>query len=100
MIIGTTPTHVFELPFPTDVISELRITYAQNDIVLLTKTKEDCVMNENVIEVTLNQDDTFLIEKAKVVEIQLRILTSTGTVLGSIPMKVRAVKCLENGVIL
>jgi hypothetical protein len=100
MIIGATPTHVFELPFSTDVISELHIIYAQDDSVVLTKTKEDCVMNENIIEVTLSQEDTFLIDKTKLIEIQLRVLTTTGTVLGSVPIRDRAIKCLENGVIL
>ena len=30
MLIGTTPTHTFGLPFDTGIISKIKVTYAQN----------------------------------------------------------------------
>ena len=35
MIIGTTPTHTFDIPFDTSMVDEVKITYAQDDVVVL-----------------------------------------------------------------
>jgi hypothetical protein len=52
-----------------------------------------------LVSVNLTQDDTFLFDAKKTVEIQVRILTKNNMVLGSIPKRVGATKCLENEVI-
>ena len=58
MIRGTTPTHLFRLPFDTSRIREIRILYAQGGKLLLEKTGADCVMEENTVSVTLSQEET------------------------------------------
>lgn len=97
MIVGTTPTHSFSTPCKASDVAKVRVIYSQNDTPILIKT--DCTIQDNLISVTLTQEDTFLFDAKKEVEIQVRILTKTNVVLGSIPKRVGATKCLENEVI-
>ena len=99
MIKGTTPTHIFTIPFDTSVLDKVKITYAQNDAIVLTKTTENCALEENKISVTLTQEDTFAFDHKKAVEIQLRVLTKNGEVLTSLPEKVGVAKCLDDEVL-
>lgn len=98
MIHGTTPTHVFVLPFDGGIISKVRVLYSQNDNVILVKESDSCTIAGNEISTTLSQEDTFLFDRGEPVEIQLRVLTNTGDALASVPKKVNIVKCLENEV--
>ena len=52
LIQGTTPTHSFTLPSDMDV-SDFIVSYSQCGKEILKKTKEDCVVKENTIFVTL-----------------------------------------------
>ena len=98
MIQGTTPTHIFTLPFDGEIIHDVRIIYSQNDKVVFVKNSEDCTIRGNEVSTKLSQEETFLIDRHESVEIQLRILTTTGEALASVPKKVSVVKCLENEV--
>ena len=99
MIRGTTPTHTFSIPFDTSTVSEVKITYAQDDVVVLEKRTDDCTLSGSQLSVTLTQDDTFLFDCKKIVEIQIRILTIDGNALASIPEKVGVSKCLDGEVL-
>lgn len=71
---GTTPTLTFELPFHCGLITALNIAFAQEEEVVLEKGLDDCVVNENTLEVTLTEDDTLALDcKKRYVEIQLRV---------------------------
>ena len=99
MIQGTTPKHTFNIPFDTSMIDKVRILYAQNDNLVVVKTKEDCEITDKAIITTLTQEDTFKFDKNTDVEIQIRILTKGGDAPASIPIKVGVTKCLETEVI-
>ena len=99
MIVGTTPTHIFNVPLLASEIAEVRVLYSQNDTLIVTKTTTDCTIQDKLISVTLTQEDTFLIDANKPVEIQIRVLTPSGDALNSIPKRVGVTKCLENEVI-
>ena len=99
MIRGTTPTHTFNIPFNVQLISKLRILYSQDDVLILAKNMEDCVISDNSISVTLTQEDTLSFNAKKNVEIQIRILTVENKALASIPKKVSVLKLLENEVL-
>lgn len=77
MIRATTPTHKFTLPFETDRIKSLLISYSQNDKEVLDKRKDDCTLEGKEIQVKLSQEETKLFCGELPVEIQLRILTVT-----------------------
>lgn len=97
-MIGTTPTHIFRLPFGTDMIKKIHVIYRQGNTVL-KKTTEDCVLSENTVEVSLTQEDTFLFDHRANVEMQVRVLTTNDEALKS-NIIVRAVSdCLESEVL-
>lgn len=79
MIRGTTPTHLFRLPFDTSRIREIRILYAQGGQLVLEKTGADCVMEENTVSVTLSQEETLQFSHRETVDCQIRVLTMDGT---------------------
>lgn len=98
MMRGTTPTHVFTLPFETSLISKFRIIYAQGKKRILVKENEDCTFRGNTVTVRLSQVETFLFDHMKHVEIQLRALTTGGDVLNSKIMMARPDRCLDDEV--
>lgn len=81
MIRATTPTHIFNLPFETDTIKELLITYMQHKTPVVQKLTDDCVFDGKTIAVTLTQRDTARFSERRKVEIQLRVLTTSDTAL-------------------
>ena len=99
MIRGTTPTHTFNIPFDTSMVKEVKILYAQDDVKILEKKNGDCTLAGQSISVTLSQEDTFLFDSKKPVEIQIRVLTLGGDALASIPEKVGVSKCLDSEVL-
>lgn len=99
MIRGTTPTHIFNLPFDVEKISEVRVIYAQRDKPILIKTEKDCTLQDQTIKVNLTQEDTFKFDHRKEVQIQVRVLTTTGDVLTSYIQSVDAYKCLKDEVL-
>lgn len=88
MMQGSTPTHIFRLPIDTNLIQSLRITYAQNERKVLTKTKKDCVLDGNAVTVKLTQEETLLFKAKLDAEIQIHILTVGGDSIPSIIKKV------------
>lgn len=96
---GTTPTHIFTLPFEANLISSIRIIYTQGDEQILVKEVKDCQIDGNTVTVRLTQEETFLFDCKKYVEIQIRALTHSGDVLNSNIMKESVERCLDNEVI-
>jgi hypothetical protein len=99
MIRGTTPTHIFNIPFDTSLVDEVKVTYAQDDVVVLEKHTVDCTLEGATISVTLTQEDTFLFNCKKAVEVQIRVLTINGEAFASIVEKIGVSKCLDNEVL-
>ena len=83
MIQGTTPTHRFNIPLDAATIQRVRVTYAQQDKVLLVKEDSDCRVEGNVIELKLTQEETLLFDEFSSVQIQVRVLTAGGDALAS-----------------
>ena len=97
MIRGTTPTHVFTVPFDTSIIKMVRVIYKQNNNQIVCK--EDVEMNGNVISVKLTQEDTFKFKHGQNVKIQLRVLTNEGEAMSSDIMVDSVQECLDNEVL-
>ena len=55
---GCTVTNTFSLPCGEEDIAVLYITYQQNDVTVLEKTKEDCNFEGTTAIVRLSQEDT------------------------------------------
>jgi hypothetical protein len=99
MIRGTTPTHMFNIPFDTSLVDEVKVTYAQDDDIILTKGTSDCVLDGSAIKVTLSQEDTFKFDCKKRAQVQLRILTKSGEALASVVEHIGVAKCLDTEVL-
>lgn len=96
----TTPTHIFNIPFETDLIEKMRIVYAQSEEIILTKELSDCVLSDKSVSVTLTQEETYLFDNKKhAVEIQLHILTTGGDSVVSNIIRVLVEKCLDTEVL-
>ena len=83
MIRGTTPVHIFQLPFDTECIKSIKILYAQNGRVVLEKNTQQVQLSGQTATVNLSQEDTLAFCSEDAAEIQLRILTVEGQALAS-----------------
>lgn len=99
MIIGTTPTHTFTIPIDVSQIADLRISYAQDNNVLLTKSIKDCVLKGKTISVTLTQEDTLKFNSSTQIKTQLKILTTENVVLVSKISVLLVDECLNKEVL-
>lgn len=99
MIKGTTPTHIFELPFDSSDVSKVKIVYTQNNKEILVKRNEDITFNGTSISTKLSQEETFLFDHTKTVYIQVRVLTKDDVALASTIMPVSVEKCLDDEVL-
>ena len=80
IIRGTTPTHEFELPYPKEMVEDIRVIYGQNDKALFTKNLDECQISDGKIAVSLIQEETFLFVPRKPVQIEVRIKLTNGKV--------------------
>lgn len=94
----TTPEHKFTLQIDPSVISKVRITYAQNNAIVLTKEGEAVSLDGNIARVKLTQEETKKFTADKEVEIQVRILTLGNDALASDIIKVDVKKVLDDEV--
>lgn len=100
MIRGTTPTHIFTLPFDTSMVKTIKISYRQNNIVKLTKRNDDCVFDGNTVTLKLTLEDTFAFAGGACVEVRIRVLTQSGEALASNIMRVQCDACLSDDEVL
>ncbi len=99
MIRGTTPTHTFTLPFDVSAIKEIKITYAQGGKQIFCKRREDCVLDGMTVQTTLTQEETFMLDCKRLVEVQIRVRTVEGEVVATDPIPVTVGKCLDDEVL-
>lgn len=94
----TTPTHTFKLPFDTSELEKIKITYAQNDEVILEKYKDDCKCEGMKMRLTLSQEDTKKFDDNYDVQIQIRFKHTAG-VFSSKVFKRSCGECLDDEVL-
>lgn len=99
MIPGTTPTHYFNLPFESEMLSSARVIYKQRDREILRKETGDFEMDGNTISISLSQEETFLFDSQYSVKIQLAVRTKSGKVLRTMPIIVKVDECMDNEVL-
>ena len=121
---GTTPYHSFVLPLKTEDISQVYITYLQNNEIILDKSisdveiadieneYENASMNEPLedfepsceLTIHLTQEDTLKFHfypaaEKNVAVVQIRVLTTEGEAYASEPIHERIFGVLKEGVI-
>ena len=80
IIRGTTPKHDFEIPYQENNVKDIRVSYVQNNKVVLTKNKTHCVFFEKGISIQLTQEDTISFSPTKNVFVEIRIQLVDGNV--------------------
>ena len=95
MIIGTTPTHHFDLPFDASMVSAARVIYKQNGTEILRKETDDFKKEGNRISVTLSQEETFLFDWRCSVKCQLRVRDVSGKVMNTKTLIISTEECLD-----
>ena len=94
MIRGTTPKHVFSLPFATDEIAALRVTYAQRGVPLFSKTEAECTLEGDGVTLSLSQEETLRFAAGDGVQIQVRVLCKDGRAFASRVLAATVEDCL------
>ncbi len=80
MIRGSTPTHIFRLPFDVSSIKKIWITYKQLGRIVLEKNETEVQMNGNVVQFVLTQEESLRFKEDRDVKFQIKVLTTTGLV--------------------
>ena len=121
---GTTPYHSFVLPLKTEDISEVYVTYLQNNEIIIDKSisdvqiidiedeYENASMNEPLedfvpsceLTIHLTQEDTLKFHfypaaEKNIAVVQIRVLTTEGEAYASEPIHERIFGVLKDGVI-
>ena len=99
MYKGTTPIHVFILPFDTNTIENAVITYSQKGRIIFEKWKDDCIFEDNTITVNLSQEETLKFERSSPAKIQLRVRTYDDVAYASQIYEESIIPCLNKEVI-
>lgn len=99
MIRGTTPTYTFKLKdFDTSIIKKVRITFSQNNAIVLEKHVEDCALEEEAVSVTLSADESLLFHEARDTEVQLFVVDTYGRTHGTEIFYLDVLPCLNEEV--
>lgn len=99
MIQGSTPLHAFVLPFSTDIVHAVRVSYEQKKKIILSKETDDVAMEGNTVALQLTQEETLLFDHSVPCRIQLHILTTGGDALPSKPKTIPVHILLDKRVI-
>lgn len=99
MIRGTTPTLKFTLPFSIDTIDKLYVSICQNNVIVIEKSLYECTYQDNVLSVTLTQEDTLKLSCDSKAEIQIRALTKHNESIASNIVTVCVDRILKDGTI-
>lgn len=95
----TTPSHKFTFPIDPNTCEIIRITYAQNDKILITKEKPDLSIKDNTVKVTLSQEETKIFSARFPVQVQVRALTFDGKALASKTFTREVGEVLDDGIL-
>lgn len=79
----TTPTFTFNLPIESSTLSEVRISFCQNNKILITKTLTDCEKTSTQLIIELTQEETALFDSQYTGQVQVRVKTNLNKVLSS-----------------
>lgn len=97
-MIGTTPIHRIEIPLDTSLLKRARFVYHQWGKEVLRKEDEDVQMKDNILSVSLSQEETFLFDCTPVI-LQVRVKDLNDKVLKTKPIVINVDDCLDREVL-
>lgn len=80
---GSTPTHKFSTPYEKNEVERAIITYCQNGRIVLEKSGEEIVIENNSITANLTQEDTLSFDEMGDVKMQIKVKLTNGKVIPS-----------------
>ena len=83
IIRGTTPTHTYILPFDSDQIKAISITYSLKKEPIIKKSLKQCELSGNLVRIFLTQEETLQFQPDTIVEAQIKVGSKDGNVLVS-----------------
>lgn len=96
---GTTPTIKLTVSGISDIeIDKIFLTIKQRSVVV-EKEKSDITINDDILQVTLSQEETLQFSDGIAAEMQLRVLSINGTAYASQILEVSIGQILKDGVI-
>ena len=81
------------------MVKDVRISYAQDGVIIAEKTVEDCVLEGNEITIKLTQEETLKFHEKRQVELQVRLLTKDGNAMATSIYTLSAGKVLNEEVL-
>ena len=100
VIRGTTPEHEFELPYPVELVEDIRVVYGQGGKALFAKGFSECEVSDGKITVSLIQEETFLFTPRKHLNIEIRLKLTNGKVVRTEePIVLRVIDSMSDEVI-
>lgn len=99
IIQGTTPKQRINVPLDVANIGAVEIVYAQDDKILFRKGLDDCKVDEKGLSFKLTQEETFSFNYKKLLQIQVRVLSKSGDVVGSCIKETSVAQCLSDEVL-
>lgn len=99
MVQGSTPMFAIKLPFSTDLLASVRVSFEQKNKIVLEKETKDVIMRDNMIGLRLTQKETLMFDPHIYVRMQLHFLTTGGDALPSKPVNIPVYTLLNKKVI-
>lgn len=96
---GTTPSFTFQLQYDVDMFSNVKVTFWQDDVVVLEKKRCDCEVVDGLLTLTLSQAETFLFKCNNPAKVQLRAVTPYGEAATSDEYIGYVARCLDKEVL-
>lgn len=96
---GTTPVITFNTDLDLSEVEELFVTFSQNGETIVEKNKEEVVIDDSKIIVSLSQKDTlkFSLDSNDIVSVQIRTKFRNETAVASNILKIRVKEILKDG---
>lgn len=99
MIPFTTPKHTFRFGWSASLFTKVRIVYKQDDIVVLEKELNDCVVDGNSLILRLSQEDTAKFKNNIKAKVQVHYETTVGVVGATPPRTMNVDEILKREVL-
>lgn len=96
---GTTPTHIFHTSMSLSEAEVIYITYEQGGETVVDKSIEDMTVTDEMVQVTLTQEETLAFNLRDAVRIQIRARFADGTAVACQVIETLAEEVLKEGVI-
>lgn len=98
VVRGSTPSHEFDIIYDSEYIQDVWITYGQNNKEIFTKTRKDCVFQNNIVRIQLTQEETYMFSSRYRLDIQIKIKLFDKVLISEEPISLRVIDSLNKEV--